>query len=92
MLAGSLATTAGRYHSSPSDSYRSITDRVKVLQDRNLRQSSCPAGIHYSNLMVLHQAVGLRSALDSLTPISRVIQLQAMCCTLPAKGLQRIAI
>jgi hypothetical protein len=57
-----------------------------------LRQSSYPAGIHYSNLMVLHQAVGLRSALDFLTPISRVIQPQDMCGTLPAKGLQRIVI
>jgi len=48
MLAGLLAKAAERYHSSLSDSYRSITNRAKVLQD--------------------------------------------MCCTLPAKGLQSIAI
>jgi len=48
MLAGLLAKAAKCYHSSLSDSYRSITNRAKVLQD--------------------------------------------MCCTLPAKGLQSIAI
>jgi uncharacterized protein len=41
-------------------SYLSITDRAKALQDRNLDAIFMPCHVNYPDLMVVHQAVGLR--------------------------------
>jgi TRAP transporter TAXI family solute receptor len=42
-------------------SYTSITDRSKALQDRNLDAIFIPAQVTYPDLMVVHQAVGIRA-------------------------------